>query len=385
MKMSSLTNNLIGQPMFELKKKIREYELQGKEILHFEIGDSHWDAPKVVDNAAIKSIRARETHYTASGGMCELKSEIVKAVHKEYHMIVKPSQILVIPANAVIDFVVRCLCEKGDEVVITDPCFPTYTSVLSYTGVKAVKVDILKNKNYNVNYEDVHDAITDKTKLVILNSPCNPTGGMIDSSELAAIQGFCETKGVPILCDEVYSGMVYDKREVFSPATLDKCERNIILLKSFSKIYSMTGYRLGYVVAPEPLIEKMTLLFQTIFSCMPVFIQRAGIAAVNCSEAVLSKRMRHLDRCRRTLVDGLNSIKGIDCKIPDGAFYAFPSIKETKMTSGRTADRLLEEGGIAVLPGNNFGENGEGYIRMCYATELEVIQKAITKMREILC
>jgi len=385
MKMSNMTNYLIGQPMFELKKKIREYQVQGKEILHFEIGDSHWDAPRVVGSAVVRSIRLGETHYTASGGMMELKEEIVKATHKEYHMIVKPSQILVIPANAVIDFVVRCLCEKDDEVIVTDPCFPTYTSVLSYTGVKAVKVNILGNTNHNADYESIKSAMTDKTKLVIVNSPCNPTGGIIHSSELAAIQGICEAKGIPLLCDEVYSGMIYNKEERFSPVTLDKCQKNVILLKSFSKIYSMTGYRLGYVIAPEPLVEKMTLLFQTIFSCMPVFIQRAGIAALNCSDAVLDKRLRHLDRCRRMLVDGLNSIKGIDCNIPNGAFYVFPSIKGTGKTSSEIADLLLEKAGVAVLPGNNFGESGEGYIRLCYATDKEVIQKAITKMKEVLC
>jgi aspartate aminotransferase len=387
MKLSKLTNNLVGQPMFQLKKKIREYELlDGKEILHFEIGDSPLAPSKEVIATTIMSLVGGETHYTASGGMIELKEEIGKFIIDYYGFMPSMEQILVMPANAVIDFVVRSVCDEGDEVIVSNPCFPTYTSVLAYKNIKTVYVNVDFENNFGLKAEEIEKAITKHTKLIIINSPSNPTGGFIEEEDLIKINQLCRANGIYLLCDEVYSEIIYDDSVRWSPCMSDKCKNHTILLKSFSKTFNMTGYRLGYVIANEELIEKMMLMFQTIFSCMPVFTQRAGIAAlktIHSGEQYF--KLKELKECRDLIVDGLNSIKGISCKKPEGAFYVFPSIKGTQCNSNEFANLLLDSCRIAVLPGNCFGSNGEGFIRLCFATEKRIILEAIQRMKELLC
>lgn len=383
-KLSTLTERIFGQPMFQLKKKIREKELKGEEVLHFEIGDASWDCPKEVIQQTIESLNNRETHYTASSGMVELKQQICKSTIDEYGFSPNMQQILVAPANSLIDFIIRCICDKNDEVIVTDPCFPTYNSVLAYTGVKRVPVRVNFDQNFQLKAKDIEKAITKKTKLIVINSPCNPTGSIIEPREMISICNLCAKNKIYLLTDEVYSSFLFERKHFWSPCIDDECKERTILLKSFSKTFSMTGFRLGYCIGPESLIEKMSLLFQTIFSCMPVFVQRAGIAALSINDEYLKGIQKRLVDARDTLIDGLMGIKGIEVNVPQGAFYAFPKITGTGLTSNEFADKMLEECGVALLPGNCFGENGEGFVRICYATDLETIQKALKKMREVL-
>lgn len=359
--LAKMTNNLVGQPMFRLKKRIRELELEGEEILHFEIGDSPFTPSDTIIKATVDSLLKGETHYTASSGIIELKEAIAKATYKEYDFLPNINQILIMPANAIIDFVVRCVCDKEDEVIIPDPRFPSYASVLAYNGIKESK------------------GITSKTKLWIINSPCNPTGEVLNKKDITNAYDLAVEHNWFLLSDEVYSKMVYGT-DHFSPSRFDKCEDRVILLKSFSKIYAMAGFRLGYAIGPEQLIEKMSLLFQTIFSCMPVFIQRAGIQAL---EEDVQDKIDYYKECRDLIVAGLNEIQGITCKIPKGAFYVFPDIKETGLTDEKFAELMLEVAGVALLPGSNFGKNGEGHVRLCYATTKSVIKKALEKIHLI--
>lgn len=358
MKLAKITESLLGQPMFILKEKISELESQGKKILHFEIGDSHLDAPHSVIQEIIKSIEGGETHYANSTGIDELKKAIAKATKEEYGFWPDLEQILVMPANAIIDFIIRCTCNQEDEVIIPDPGFPTYASVLNYTGIK------------------MGSKITSRTKLIIINSPSNPTGEVMDAVEIAAVYTQVARNNLFLLSDEVYSKIVYDTSHS-SPSQFDRCKKRVILLKSFSKLYSMSGFRLGYAIGPRNLIEKMGLLFQTIFSCMPIFIQKAGVKAL---EEDIKGRINYYRECRDMIVKGLNEIKGISCPLPQGAFYVFPDIRKTGLTSKKFAQETLNKG-VAVLPGSDFGKNGEGYVRLCYATKKEIIEEALKRMR----
>ncbi len=370
MNLARMTDNLVGQPMFQLKERIGELEAQGEKILHFEIGDSCFGVPQSVAQETISSIVGGNTHYANSTGIDELKIAIAKATQKEYGFTPNLKQILVMPANAIIDFVIRCVCDDQDEAIIPDPGFPTYASVLNYTGIKAVPV-------FSKALE-IANRITDRTKLIIINSPSNPTGEVLDEREIAMIYNRAVENNLFLLSDEVYSRMIYDAVH-FSPSQFDRCEKRVILLKSFSKLYSMAGFRLGYAIGPRDLIEKMGLLFQTIFSCMPVFIQKAGIKAL---EEDIKDRMNYYRECRDIIVKGLNEIEGISCPLPQGAFYVFPDIKKTGLTSKECARRMLENRGVAVLSGSDFGKNGEGYVRLCYATKKEIIKEALKRMKD---
>jgi aspartate aminotransferase len=347
--LSKLTNNLAGQPMFILKQRISQLETQGRKIIHLEIGDSVWDTPDIVKQAAINSINSNETHYAVSGGIPELKEAIVKDTQKEYGFTPSHDEIVVMPANAIIDFVARCTCNTGDRVSIPNPCFPTYISVVKYLGLK----------------------IHLNGKLIILNSPSNPTGEMMDKSEIL----WAINSGNWVLLDDVYSKLVFDNIEKLDFTKIDR--ERLIILKSFSKTYSMAGFRLGYAICNRTLAEKKMLLFQTIFSCMPTFIQRAGIAALENEHLILPERLKYLKECRDIMVNGLNEI-GIKCPSPNGAFYVFPDVSKTRLT-----EDLLLKNNVAALDGKYFGSNGIGHLRMCFAREKEDLKTALNIIKKI--
>lgn len=347
--LSKLTNDLAGQPMFILKQRISQLESQGRKIIHLEIGDDVRNTSDVVKKATIDSINNNETHYTLSGGTPELKEAISKDTQKEYGFTPSHDEIVVMPANAIIDFVARCTCDRGDRVFIPNPCFPTYISVVKYLGLK----------------------IHLNGKLIILNSPSNPTGEMMDKWE---ILGAINT-GNWVLLDDVYSKLVFDKVEKLDYSKVDRSR--LIILKSFSKTYSMAGFRLGYAICNKVLAEKMMLLFQTIFSCMPTFIQRAGIAALESEDKFLPERLTYLKECRDIMVDGLNG-NGIKCPSPQGAFYVFPDVSKTRLT-----EDLLLKNNVAALDGKYFGSNGVGHLRMCFAREKTDLRTAIDIIRKI--
>jgi len=350
MKLSKLTDNLIGQPMFALKQKITELERKGRKIIHLEIGDTDWGTDKRIRQAAIDSLRKGETHYASSGGLIELKEAIIQNTRKEYGFTPELDNIVIMPANAIIDFVVRCVCDKGDRITLPNPCFPTYIAVKEYLGLKC-------------GYP---------SKLTIINSPSNPTGMMVSNT---AIRNICRSSEF-VLLDEVYSKMVFasDPRPEYD--TFNR--QNLIFLKSFSKSYSMSGFRLGYAICNKDLANKIMILFQTIFSCMPVFIQKAGIKALDIEDEIIPERLQYLKECRDLMVDGLNSIQGITCNRPMGAFYVFPDVSKTRLT-----EELLLENGLAVLNGEYFGSNGKGHLRMCFAKEKKELEKALNIINKL--
>ncbi|MEK7076653.1 MAG: aminotransferase class I/II-fold pyridoxal phosphate-dependent enzyme, partial [Patescibacteria group bacterium] len=330
--LSTAAKNLTGQPMFEFLSEIKEAERKGKKVIHFEIGDPSFDTPKEIVRAAKESLERGETHYTDSMGIRALREEIGKHVESRLGYRPNTEQVLVIPANAGIDFVVRCVAEPGDEIIYPDPGFPTYHSVVKYAGMKGVPILLKEKRELRMDPEDVQKNITEKTKLIIVNSPSNPTGAMMTEEESKAFADIAREHGIYLLSDETYAELVYDKIH-YSPSIYDECKECTITLNSFSKAYDMSGWRLGYAVGPAEVIKKMGLMLQTIISCLPEFIQRGGIAALNLDEEHLVSKMKELRKRRETITKGLNSIPGVRCLEPEGAFYAFPNIEGTGKTS----------------------------------------------------
>jgi aspartate/methionine/tyrosine aminotransferase len=381
-KLSGITKGLIGQPMFHLLSKVKEMERAGKEIIHFEIGDPNFDTPIPVLKAAKNSLDKGETHYTDSMGLWDLRQEICSFTEKILGYRPKVGQVFIIPANAIIDFVIRCVVDPGEEVIFPDPGFPTYFSVINYAGMKPVPIALKEKNGFRMNPDDIRKAITDRTRLIIINSPNNPTGSMMTQEEVAEVAKIAKEHDAYLLSDEVYSGVIYEKAH-YSPSIYDQCQERTITLNSFSKIYSMSGWRLGYAIGPAALITKMGLLLETIISCLPPFIQRGGVAALISCQELVKKRNEELCKRRDILIRGLNTIPGISCLLPDGAFYAFANIRNTGLTATYLVNILLEKAGVAVLDGECFGRYGEGYVRLCYAsTPLETIERAIEKIKQ---
>lgn len=376
-------HKLEGQPMFRLLVKVNELEAAGRQILHFEIGEPDFSSPSSVVAAAKIALDEGKTHYVNSMGISELRDAVCDATEGELGYKPARSQVLITPANAVIYFVIRCVVNTGEEVIVPDPGFPTYYAAIKFTGVKPIRIPLKEENGFRMSPGDIRKCITNKTRLIIINSPQNPTGAVMTKEEIEEVASIAEEADVYLLSDETYGKMTYDVLH-YSPSVKDQCRERTILLNSFSKAYAMTGWRLGYAIGPEEVIEKMGLLLQTILSCLPPFIQYGGIAALTDGWRFTSLMMQQLRRRRDLIVSGLNSLPGISCLTPQAAFYAFPNITNTGLTSDQFANMMLEKAGVALLPGTNFGKYGEGYVRLSYATSEKVIEEAIEKMREVL-
>jgi aspartate/methionine/tyrosine aminotransferase len=295
------------------------------------------------------------------------------------------NQVLITPgANLIIYLAVQCLVNKGEDVIIPDPGFPTYFSVAKLCQVNPIHIPLKEENLFRMNPDEVQERLTKKTRLIILNSPSNPTGSIMTRIELDEIYKIAVDNNVYLLSDEIYSRMVFGKTPFYSPSANDRCNQTTIMLNGFSKSYAMTGWRLGIATGPSEIIEKMGLLVQTLCSCVPPFIQRAGIAALEGPQHPISKMMATYRERRNIIVDGLNRIPGIRCLKGDGAFYVFPNITGTGMTSDEFAEFALTKARVALLPGNNFGEYGEGYVRLTYANNMERIQEGLLRLSKAL-
>ncbi len=380
--LSIAANNVEGQPMFKVLDKVQKLERSGREILHFELGEPNFNTPQNIIDAACLALKRGETHYANSMGLYAFRESIQKTTEKSRGFKPDIDQILVTPgANAIIYLAISCLVNPGEEVIVPDPGFPTYFSAINYCGAKAVTVPLYESNQFRLNPEDLRKRITSKTRLIILNSPSNPTGAVMTPEEINEISNIAKEHDVYIWSDEIYARMIFDGDNHFhTPAKLDQCKERTIIINGFSKAFAMTGWRLGVAIGPKEVIEKMGLVIQTIVSCVPPFIQIAGIEAVEGDQTSISKMMCEYKKRRDVLVAGLNTIPGISCVKPEGAIYAFPNITNTGMSSDEFADFALEKAGVALLPGNNFGEYGEGFIRICYVNTLENIEIAIKKL-----
>jgi len=370
-----------GQPMFKVLDKVQKLEKQGENVIHFELGDPDFDTPRHIIEAAYSSMKKGETHYTSSMGLYDMRVAASEATSFSRKFSPSIDQVLVTPgANIIIYLAIKCLVNPGEEIMVPDPGFPTYYSVIKFCGVVPVRIPLREENKFRINPEDIRKAITPKTKLIIINSPSNPTGSVMTPKEIDRVYKIAEENGIYLLSDEIYSRMMYGDAKFYSPSFNDSCKHTTIILNGFSKAFAMTGWRLGVAIGPENIIEKMGLLVQTLCSCVPPFIQRAGITALKEDQTEIRRMMEIYKERRDFIVDGLNKLPGINCLKPEGAFYVFPNITKTGMNSEEFADFILKNAKVALLPGTNFGKFGKGYVRLSYTNSIENIKEGLKRM-----
>lgn len=364
--------------MFQILARAKELERQGKNILHFEIGDPDFDTPLNIRRAAVRALESGFTHYEDSRGLLDLREAAIEATERSRGFRLSLDQVLVTPgANSQIFYALACIINPGDEVIIPDPGFVSFASIIRFLGGVPVSVKLREENGFRINPDDIH--ITQKTRAIIVNSPSNPTGAVMSVSELLSIANIAHRHGIYLLSDEIYARMVYG--DFASPSVYDHCKHQTVLINGFSKSYAMTGWRLGVVAGPAPLIKKMGLLLETTSSCVSPFVQKAGVEALKGDQREIEAMVEEYRQRRDILVSGLNRIPGIKCIMPQGSYYAWVNIRETDYSSEEYSNILMDKG-LATSPGTIFGKNGEGYVRLCYANTMENIMRALEIMDE---
>jgi aspartate/methionine/tyrosine aminotransferase len=366
---------------FEVLAKARALEKQGKDIVHLEIGEPDFDTPRNIKDAAIKALNEGYTHYVPSAGIPELRQAIADYISKTRNLKVTPEEVVVTPGGKPIMFyTILALVNPGDEVLYPNPGFPIYESLINFVGAKPVPIPLEEKNDFSIDREYVKKMITKKTKLIILNSPENPTGGVLSREDLKVVADSISGRNDAfVLSDEIYSRIIYEgKHESITafPGMKDKT----ILLDGFSKTYAMTGWRLGYGVMHKDLALKVAQLMTNSNSCTSAFTQMAGVEALTGPQNEAERMVSEFKKRREVIVDGLNKIKGITCKKPRGAFYVFPNIEGTGMDCRKLGEHLLNNAGVAVLPGTSFGKYGEGHLRLSFANSVENIKKALERI-----
>ncbi|MEM3463605.1 MAG: pyridoxal phosphate-dependent aminotransferase [Candidatus Bathyarchaeia archaeon] len=366
---------------FEVLARAKALEKQGREIIHLEIGEPDFDTPQNIKEAAVKALYAGYTHYVPAAGIPELREAIAEYISKTRKIPVDPEEVVVTPgAKPIMFFAILACVERGDEVLYPNPGFPIYESMINFVGAKPVPIPLKEENDFRLDHEYVKAKITKKTKMIILNSPENPTGGVLTKEDLKVIADCIANRDdVIVLSDEIYSRIIYEGTHE-SIASLPGMKEKTIILDGFSKTYAMTGWRLGYGVMRKDLAEKITQLMINSNSCTCAFVQMAGVEALKGPQDSVDKMVAEFKKRREIIVSGLNNIKGITCKKPKGAFYVFPNIKEVGKTAKEFSDYLLNEAGVAVLPGTSFGKYGEGYLRISFANSIENIKKALDRI-----
>lgn len=367
---------------FEVLSKCKELEAQGKDIIHLQIGEPDFDTPKNIVEAGVEALRNGYTHYTPNSGMAEVKDAIVNYV-KEYRNIdTNRDEVVVVPGGKpTMFFTILALVEEGDEVIYPNPGYPIYESLIRFVGGIPVPMPLLEENDFRVDIEDLTRKITSKTKMIIINSPANPTGGILTEGDLRQIADLIRGKGIFVLSDEIYSRIVYEGNAV-SIATMPDMKDYTIILDGFSKTYAMTGWRIGFGIMHKEIAKKVDRLIANSTSNTAAFTQLAAKEALEGPQTDIDNMVEEFRRRRDYIVERLNSIEGITCKKPQGAFYVFPNIRGTGLKSEALADYLLNEANVAVLDGKSFGEYGEGHIRLSYATSMKNIEEALNRIEK---
>jgi len=369
---------------FAVLARARELERTGRDVVHLEIGEPDFPTPAHAAEAAFAAIRAGETGYCPAPGIAELREAAAAELSRTRGVPVGPQRVIVANgAKPFLFFGVLATCEPGDEVIYPDPGFPIYESAIRFAGATPVPLVLRETDDFAFSIEELAARVTERTKLVILNSPQNPTGGVLTRATLVAAAGVLRDSPAWVLSDEVYGRLLHEGAFASIATEPGMLERTIVL-DSFSKTYAMTGWRCGYAAVPEPLVEPLTRFLVNATSCVPPFIQRAGVAALTGPQDGV-ERMRAEFRARRDLVvAGLAAMPGVTCRVPHGAFYAFPNVTGVPLPTEVLADRLLDEAGVAVLSGTAFGAAGEGHLRLSYATSRERLAEGLARMRGFL-
>ena len=367
---------------FEVLSRANELARQGKSIIHLEIGEPDFDTPFNITDSAVRALKGGHTKYTDGQGLLDLREVIAEHVGRTRDIEVTPSQVVICPGGSpTIFFIILALIEKGDEVIYPNPGFFTYEPVTILAGGTPVPVHLWEDREFSIDVDEIKSKISQKTRLIILNSPNNPTGGIISSDELKELADLLRDKDIWVLSDEVYSEMVYDD-EFYSISSLPGMKKRTIIVDSFSKTYAMTGWRIGYGVMDDKLSYKVASLMIQCNSCVPPFIQIAGIEALRGPQDEIKEKLEIFRRRRDLMVEGMSQIPGLNCLLPKGAFYVFPSHRDIKISSKDLSIKLLNETGIACLPGTAFGKFGEGYLRFTYSNSEENIKEALKRIKD---
>jgi aspartate/methionine/tyrosine aminotransferase len=365
---------------FEVLVKAKALEAQGRDIIHLEIGEPDFDTPSNIIEAGCDALRNGFTHYGPSAGMMELREVIAQHVSETRRVNVTPDEVVVVPGGKpIIFFSILTLAEDGDEIIYPNPGFPIYESMINYVGAKAVPIRLREELEFRLDVDELASLINDRTKLIILNSPQNPTGGVLTKDDIAAIARTIGDRNIMVLSDEIYSQLIFDGED-HSIMSIDGMKERTILLDGFSKTYAMTGWRMGYGVMRADLATHISRLMTNSNSCTASFTQIAGIEALRGPQNVVDAMRAKFQKRRDVMVAGLNKIKGFSCRVPHGAFYVFPNITKTGWPSKKLADALLDDTGVAALSGTAFGDFGEGYLRFSVANSIENIEKALDRI-----
>ncbi len=365
---------------FVVLARAKALEAQGKDIVHLEIGEPDFDTPSNIIDKAVEALRSGKTHYGPAAGLVDTRQTIADFISRDRGIKVGPDNVVVTPGGKpIMYYVMTALVDPDDEVIYPNPGFPIYESVINFLGAKAVPLKLEEEKDFCFGIADLERLITKRTKLLILNSPQNPTGGVLTAADLDAIAKLAVKHGFWVLADEIYSKCVYSGRHESIATRPGMLERTIIL-DGHSKTYAMTGWRLGYGVMPADLAQAVAKLQTNVCSCTATFTQIAGAEALTGPQGDAKAMVAEFLARRDLIVDGLNRIDGISCKRPNGAFYVFPNIRKLGLTSKQAEGKLLDEFGVAALAGTSFGAFGEGYLRFSYANSRENIKKALVKV-----
>jgi aspartate/methionine/tyrosine aminotransferase len=368
---------------FEVLVRARALEAQGRNVVHLEIGEPDFDTPQNIVEAGVQALKSGATHYGPSAGLPELREAVAQDSTARRGVKATPEMVVITPGGKpIMFFVILALVDPGDEVLYPNPGYPIYESMIRYIGGVPVPVRLLEEKGFVLDVDQLVSKVGPKTRLIVLNSPHNPTGGAIPEAGLRAIADAAAKHGVLVLADEIYCRILYEGKHV-SIASMPGMEPLAIILDGFSKTYAMTGWRLGYGIMPAPLAQVVAKLQTNATSCTATFTQMAGVAALRGDQSAVERMVAEFRRRRDAIVEGLRSIRGFTCALPQGAFYVFPNITRTGYSSRALADRLLDEAGVASLSGTAFGEWGEGHLRFSYANSLENIQEAIRRIRAL--
>ncbi|NER03395.1 MAG: pyridoxal phosphate-dependent aminotransferase [Okeania sp. SIO3C4] len=381
MNFATRMNGLGGDAAIEVFTKAKYLESQGRNIIHLEIGQPDFKTPQNIREVAFQAMNNGYTTYTPAAGLLELREVIVEHISLSRNILVNPDEVVVMPgAKPVIFFTLLALINSGDEVIYPNPGFPVYESVINLVGGKPIPLPLLEELDFQFSMDNLINSISERTKLLILNSPHNPTGSVLTPEYLEAIAKLAVKHNFYILSDEIYSHLVYDSN-FSSIISFPGMKERTILLDGHSKTYAMTGWRLGYSVSPKAIAEKLDQLMLNSNSCACSFTQIAGIEAIKNSQGFVKEMFTEFKERRDVIVEGLNSIGGINCGKPAGAFYAFPNVKQLSISCEKLADYLLSEAGVALLPGTAYGKFGDGYLRLSYANSIENIREGIRRMK----
>jgi len=368
---------------FEVLDKARALERAGRHVILLEIGEPDFPTPRHIVDAGARALDEGWTKYGPTGGLPELREAIARYVARTRTVAVGPDNVCVVPGGKpIMFFIMLALLEPGDEVIHPDPSFPIYESVIRFLGATPVSVPLLESRGFSFDLGTLRDRLSNRTKLVILNSPANPTGGVISRDDLGQIAETLRDRDVMVLSDEIYSRIWYDV-EPSSIASVEGMLEKTIILDGFSKTYAMTGWRLGYGVMPQWLARAVNLLTVNSNSCTASFTQRAGLAAIEGPQDQVGEMVAEFRRRRDAIVSGLNQVPGFRCASPQGAFYVFPNVSGSGMSCESLADLLLGEAGVACLGGTAFGAHGQGYLRFSYANSLENIREAVERIHRL--